>query len=108
MVRLSLVRAETSPEDIHGMHAAQGILTATGGMTPTQQSLRAGWAVHVWRVVKHLIDEEPGKVTILRGNDENILLSEGRCHHHRWCGGHGLRGHCSHGEGQPQATISTP
>ena len=28
-----LVRVETSPEDIHGMHAATGILTARGGMT---------------------------------------------------------------------------
>ncbi|WP_164116722.1 pyruvate, phosphate dikinase [Sphingorhabdus sp. Alg239-R122] len=28
-----LVRMETSPEDIHGMHAAEGILTARGGMT---------------------------------------------------------------------------
>lgn len=28
-----LCRIETSPEDIHGMHAAQGILTARGGMT---------------------------------------------------------------------------
>ncbi|AQR73773.1 pyruvate, phosphate dikinase [Sphingomonas sp. LM7] len=28
-----LVRVETSPEDIHGMHAARGILTARGGMT---------------------------------------------------------------------------
>ncbi len=28
-----LVRIETSPEDIHGMHAAQGILTSRGGMT---------------------------------------------------------------------------
>ena len=28
-----LVRVETSPEDIHGMHAAAGILTARGGMT---------------------------------------------------------------------------
>jgi len=28
-----LVRMETSPEDIHGMHAARGILTARGGMT---------------------------------------------------------------------------
>lgn len=28
-----LVRIETSPEDIHGMHAASGILTARGGMT---------------------------------------------------------------------------
>ena len=28
-----LVRVETSPEDIHGMHAARGVLTARGGMT---------------------------------------------------------------------------
>jgi pyruvate,orthophosphate dikinase len=31
--KVILVRLETSPEDIHGMHAAQGILTARGGMT---------------------------------------------------------------------------
>jgi len=31
--RVILVRSETSPDDIHGMDAAQGILTATGGMT---------------------------------------------------------------------------
>ncbi len=31
--KVVLIRAETSPDDIHGMSAAQGILTATGGMT---------------------------------------------------------------------------
>ncbi len=31
--KVILVRMETSPEDIHGMHAAKGILTARGGMT---------------------------------------------------------------------------
>lgn len=31
--KVVLVREETSPEDIHGMHAAQGILTSRGGMT---------------------------------------------------------------------------
>jgi len=31
--KVILVREETSPDDIHGMGAAQGILTATGGMT---------------------------------------------------------------------------
>jgi len=33
MQNVILVRTETSPEDIHGMHAAKGILTARGGMT---------------------------------------------------------------------------
>ena len=32
-MRVILVRRETSPEDIHGMHAAAGILTSRGGMT---------------------------------------------------------------------------
>lgn len=31
--KVILVRIETSPEDIHGMHVAEGILTARGGMT---------------------------------------------------------------------------
>lgn len=31
--KVVLVRVETSPEDIHGMHVSQGILTARGGMT---------------------------------------------------------------------------
>jgi pyruvate,orthophosphate dikinase len=31
--KVILVRLETSPEDIHGMHAAEGILTTRGGMT---------------------------------------------------------------------------
>ncbi|MGZ3700815.1 MAG: pyruvate, phosphate dikinase [Bdellovibrionota bacterium] len=31
--KIILVRVETSPEDIHGMHVAEGILTARGGMT---------------------------------------------------------------------------
>jgi pyruvate,orthophosphate dikinase len=31
--KVILVRKETVPDDIHGMHVAQGVLTATGGMT---------------------------------------------------------------------------
>src|SRR5438105_6162974 len=31
--KVILVRIETSPEDIHGMHASEGILTTRGGMT---------------------------------------------------------------------------
>jgi pyruvate,orthophosphate dikinase len=31
--KVILVRAETSPDDIHGMHASEGVLTARGGMT---------------------------------------------------------------------------
>eukprot|EP00244_Chara_vulgaris_P004307 TRINITY_DN1854_c0_g1_i1.p1 TRINITY_DN1854_c0_g1~~TRINITY_DN1854_c0_g1_i1.p1 ORF type:complete len:888 (-),score=225.38 TRINITY_DN1854_c0_g1_i1:497-3160(-) len=38
-----LVRTETSPEDVGGMHAAQGILTARGGMTSHAAVVARGW-----------------------------------------------------------------
>ena len=38
-----LVRRETSPEDIEGMHAAKGILTSTGGMTSHAAVVARGW-----------------------------------------------------------------
>ena len=38
-----LVRAETSPEDIHGMHAAKAIVTSRGGMTS-----HAAWSPAAW------------------------------------------------------------
>ncbi len=38
-----LVRKETSPEDVGGMHAAQGILTATGGKTSHAAVVARGW-----------------------------------------------------------------
>jgi pyruvate, orthophosphate dikinase len=38
-----LVRRETSPEDIHGMHAASGILTSTGGSTSHAAVVARGW-----------------------------------------------------------------
>src|SRR5204863_7047560 len=40
--KVILVRVETSPEDIHGMHAAEGILTTRGGMTSHAASLARG------------------------------------------------------------------
>jgi pyruvate,orthophosphate dikinase len=38
-----LVRTETSPEDVHGMHAAQAIVTARGGMTSHAALVARGW-----------------------------------------------------------------
>ena len=38
-----LVREETSPEDVHGMHAAEAILTAKGGMTSHAALVARGW-----------------------------------------------------------------
>jgi pyruvate,orthophosphate dikinase len=41
--KLILVRHETSPEDVGGMWAAQGILTTTGGMTSHAAVVARGW-----------------------------------------------------------------
>ncbi len=41
--KVLLVRKETSPEDVGGMHAAQGILTATGGKTSHAAVVARGW-----------------------------------------------------------------
>ena len=41
--KVILVRHETSPEDIHGMHVAQGIVTAKGGMTSHAALVARGW-----------------------------------------------------------------
>ncbi|MEM9560328.1 MAG: pyruvate, phosphate dikinase, partial [Planctomycetota bacterium] len=38
-----LVRSETSPEDVDGMHSAAGILTSTGGMTSHAAVVARGW-----------------------------------------------------------------
>ncbi|MGI9458207.1 MAG: pyruvate, phosphate dikinase, partial [Aeoliella sp.] len=38
-----LVRKETSPEDVDGMHSAAGILTSTGGMTSHAAVVARGW-----------------------------------------------------------------
>lgn len=41
--KVILVRDETSPEDVHGMRAAQAILTAKGGMTSHAALVARGW-----------------------------------------------------------------
>ncbi|MBC8213996.1 MAG: pyruvate, phosphate dikinase [Candidatus Marinimicrobia bacterium] len=41
--KVILVRNETSPEDVHGMHAAEAILTAKGGMTSHAALVARGW-----------------------------------------------------------------
>ncbi|MEM7624771.1 MAG: pyruvate, phosphate dikinase [Planctomycetota bacterium] len=41
--KVLLVRQETSPEDVDGMHSAAGILTSTGGMTSHAAVVARGW-----------------------------------------------------------------
>ncbi len=58
--KVILVRNETSPEDVHGMHAAQAILTAKGGMTSHAALVARGW----------------GKCCIVGCSDLNIDVSK--------------------------------
>ena len=62
-----LVRVETSPEDIHGMHAAQGILTARGGMTSHAAVVARGMGRPCVVGAGELVIDYPKKV-MLAGN----------------------------------------
>lgn len=60
-----LVRTETSPEDIHGMHAAAGILTARGGMTSHAAVVARGMGRPCVSGAKDInIDYKAGRMTV--------------------------------------------
>ena len=60
-----LVRKETSPEDVDGMHSAAGILTSTGGMTSHAAVVARGWGkCCVAGAGEIQIDEKKKKITI--------------------------------------------
>ncbi len=60
-----LVRRETSPEDVDGMHCSAGILTSTGGMTSHAAVVARGWGkCCVAGAGEVQIDEKAGKATI--------------------------------------------
>ena len=84
-----LVRIETSPEDIHGMHAAKGILTARGGMTSHAAvvargmgrpcvsgagSLQIDAAAKVLRIAGRTLNE--GDVITLDGSTGEVMAGE--------------------------------
>ncbi len=87
--KVILVRIETSPEDIHGMHAAQGILTARGGMTSHAAvvargmgkpcvsgagELRIDNAKKLLLVQGHTIKE--GDIITINGSTGEVMLGE--------------------------------
>ena len=75
-----LVRKETSPEDISGMHVASGILTSTGGMTSHAAVVARGWGKCCVVGAGELeINEQERRVTV-RGRsftDQDILSIDG-------------------------------
>ena len=69
-----LVRRETTPEDIHGMKVAQGILTELGGMTSHAAVVARGMGVCAITGCESLnLDYQAGKVT----TDEGVTISRG-------------------------------
>ena len=63
--KVLLVRKETSPEDIDGMHSAVGILTSTGGMTSHAAVVARGWGrCCVAGAGEVFINERARKITI--------------------------------------------
>ncbi len=74
--KVILCRIETSPEDIHGMHAARGILTTRGGMTSHAAVVARGMGRPcVVGAADLRIDYKSGKSGMLRVRD--VELSEG-------------------------------
>ncbi len=70
-----LVRTETSPEDIDGMHSAKGILTARGGMTSHAAVVARGMGTCcVAGCADIAIDEKAKTLTI---KSKNLVLKEG-------------------------------
>jgi len=87
--RVILVRIETSPEDIHGMHAAKGILTTRGGMTSHAAvvargmgrpcvsgagDLRIDYAAGTLAVRNHLV--HAGDLITINGSTGEVILGE--------------------------------
>ena len=87
--KVILVRVETSPEDIHGMHAAEGILTTRGGMTSHAAvvargmgkpcvsgagSIRVDYAAQTLTVAGQTLQK--GDVITLDGGTGQVLLGQ--------------------------------
>ena len=75
-----LVRRETSPEDIHGMHVAEAILTSTGGSTSHAAVVARGWGKCCVTGASDLIIDARRKTLTIRNRiitQEDIISIDG-------------------------------
>ncbi|MDI1226812.1 MAG: pyruvate, phosphate dikinase [bacterium] len=72
-VKVILCRTETSPEDIHGMHAAEGILTSRGGMTSHAAVVARGMGKPCVSGAGEVVIDMKSKTMTIKGK----VLSEG-------------------------------
>ncbi|MEM7072836.1 MAG: pyruvate, phosphate dikinase, partial [Pseudomonadota bacterium] len=84
-----LVRTETSPEDIHGMHAARGILTTRGGMTSHAAVVARGMGRPCITGAKGILIEE--QLQMMRIGNQSF-------HQGEWITIDGNRGHVIAGQ----------
>lgn len=72
-----LVRKETSPEDIHGMNAAEGILTSTGGTTSHAAVVARGWGKCCITGASSIIINEKQRKLLIDGHElgSNDIIS---------------------------------
>jgi pyruvate,orthophosphate dikinase len=70
-----LVRTETSPEDIDGMHSAKGILTARGGMTSHAAVVARGMGTCCVAGCSEIVIDEKAKTLTIK--NKNMVLKEG-------------------------------
>ncbi len=75
--RVILVRTDTSPEDIHGMKAAVGILTARGGMTSHSAVVARGMGKCCVTACTALRVDAPKKTATISGTGQTRNLKEG-------------------------------
>ncbi|MBN2480933.1 MAG: pyruvate, phosphate dikinase [Bacteroidales bacterium] len=73
--KVILLREETNPEDVEGMRAAEGILTARGGMTSHAALVARGWGKCCIVGAGHLHVNVDAKVAKITGTD--IVIKEG-------------------------------
>jgi len=73
-----LVRAETVPDDIHGMDAAKGILTSRGGMTSHAAVVARGMGTPCVAGAGAInVDEHRKQITVAIADGESVSLQEG-------------------------------
>lgn len=72
-----LIRLETSPEDVGGMHAAEGILTCRGGMTSHAAVVARGWGKPCVCGCEALKIDAAAKVLKVNKDGKDVIISEG-------------------------------
>lgn len=75
--KVMLCREETSPEDVGGMHAAEGILTSRGGMTSHAAVVARGWGRPCVCGCDTVIIDAKAKTMVVRTEAGNVTLHEG-------------------------------